>query len=881
MAKKIAETPLMKQYLEMKRRHPDAILLFRVGDFYETFSDDAIDASRILGITLTRRANGSASSIELAGFPHHALDTYLPRLVRAGRRVAICEQLEDPKLTKKLVKRGITELITPGLNLSDSLLQSRRNNFLAGVCFGPKQVGMAFLDISTGEFLCAQGTPQYADKLMGAIGPAELVMMRGDKARAARLAPPSCTLYELEDWIYTEQAAHERLTRHFSTASLRGFGVDDLPLGVIAAGSLLYYLDATEHKQIAHITSLARIDEERYVRLDRFTVRNLEIIDPLGEGGKSLLDILDRTCCPPGARMLRRRLVMPLAHVDEINARLDMVQILYDDPELRSHLSDILTDIGDPERIASKIGARRVGPREMLRLLQSLQAFDRLRALLDSSGFDQLHRTAESIDPLTELTRRLRATLRDDAPTMLSQGNVIAPGVDDELDQLHDLLDHSNERLDQMLQAEIAATGIASLKRGYNSVFGYYFEVRNTYRDKAPAHWIRKQTLVGAERYITPELKELEQKILGAEERIAAIESRIFNELIETAVRYIPAIMRDAQEAAGLDCDLSAATAAIDNHYVRPAVDDSLELDITDGRHPVIEQMLPPGEMYVANSVRLDTERQQIMVITGPNMSGKSALLRQTALIALMAQAGQFVPARSARVGAVDKIFTRVGASDNISRGESTFMVEMTEAASILNNMSRRSLILFDELGRGTSTYDGISIAWAIVENIHENGACRPRTLFATHYHELNEMEKSFPRVVNYNVAVSEHDGKVLFLRKLEKGGSAHSFGIHVARIAGIPPSIVKRAGEVLRELESTSRQESKESESDPAKPDMAGLGKRREGYQTSIFQLDDPLLGQIRDRILGLDIDNLTPIQALTTLHGLKSLLTGKPEQR
>lgn len=881
MAKKIAETPLMKQYLEMKRRHPDAILLFRVGDFYETFSDDAIDASRILGITLTRRANGSASSIELAGFPHHALDTYLPRLVRAGRRVAICEQLEDPKLTKKLVKRGITELITPGLNLSDSLLQSRRNNFLAGVCFGPKQVGMAFLDISTGEFLCAQGTPQYADKLMGAIGPAELVMMRGDKARAARLAPPSCALYELEDWIYTEQAAHERLTRHFSTASLRGFGVDDLPLGVIAAGSLLYYLDATEHKQIAHITSLARIDEERYVRLDRFTVRNLEIIDPLGEGGKSLLDILDRTCCPPGARMLRRRLVMPLAHVDEINARLDMVQILYDDPELRSHLSDILTDIGDPERIASKIGARRVGPREMLRLLQSLQAFDRLRALLDSSGFDQLHRTAESIDPLTELTRRLRATLRDDAPTMLSQGNVIALGVDDELDQLHDLLDHSNERLDQMLQAEIAATGIASLKRGYNSVFGYYFEVRNTYRDKAPAHWIRKQTLVGAERYITPELKELEQKILGAEERIAAIESRIFNELIETAVRYIPAIMRDAQEAAGLDCDLSAATAAIDNHYVRPAVDDSLELDITDGRHPVIEQMLPPGEMYVANSVRLDTERQQIMVITGPNMSGKSALLRQTALIALMAQAGQFVPARSARVGAVDKIFTRVGASDNISRGESTFMVEMTEAASILNNMSRRSLILFDELGRGTSTYDGISIAWAIVENIHENGACRPRTLFATHYHELNEMEKSFPRVVNYNVAVSEHDGKVLFLRKLEKGGSAHSFGIHVARIAGIPPSIVKRAGEVLRELESTSRQESKESESDPAKPDMAGLGKRREGYQTSIFQLDDPLLGQIRDRILGLDIDNLTPIQALTTLHGLKSLLTGKPEQR
>lgn len=866
----------MKQYLEMKRRHPDAILLFRVGDFYETFSADAIEASRILGITLTRRANGSASSVELAGFPHHALDTYLPRLVRAGKRVAICEQLEDPRLTKKLVKRGITELITPGLNLSDSLLQARRNNFLAGIAFGNRQAGVAFLDISTGEFLCAQGSPQYVDKLMSGIAPAELVMMRGEKAKAAKLVEPSCPLYELEDWIYTTQAAHERLTRHFSTASLKGFGVDNMELAVIAAGSLLYYLDATEHRQIAHITSLSRIDEDRYVRLDRFTVRNLELLAPLAEGGRSLLDVLDRTCCPPGARMLRRRLAFPLAHVDEINARLDMVQILYDDEELRDHMTELLTDIGDPERIASRIGSQRVGPRDMLRLLQALLSLARMRSLLAGTDHGPLRKAAEAIDPLDELTRQLRDTLSDDAPAMVNQGGAIAKGVDPELDELRSLLAHSKDALNAILAREIKATGIPSLKIGFNSVFGYYIEVRNTYRDKAPAEWIRKQTLVGAERYITPELKEYEQKILGAEERIAAIESRIFSELVQTASRYIPAIMRDASEAADLDCHLSAATVALEYGYVRPTVDESMSLDITDGRHPVIERMMPTGEMYVANSVRLDTERQQIMVITGPNMSGKSALLRQTALIALMAQTGQFVPARSARIGAVDKIFTRVGASDNISRGESTFMVEMTEAASILNNMSPRSLILFDELGRGTSTYDGISIAWAIVENIHENGACRPRTLFATHYHELNEMEKSFPRVVNYNVAVKEVDGKVIFLRKLEKGGSAHSFGIHVARLAGIPPSIVKRAGEVLGQLESTGNG----GKMVASKPDMAAVGTHREGFQTSIFQLDDPLLGQIRDKILGLDIDNLTPLQALTLLHSLKSILTGKPDE-
>lgn len=866
----------MKQYLEMKRKHPDAILLFRVGDFYETFSTDAIDASRILGITLTRRANGAASSVELAGFPHHALDTYLPRLVRAGKRVAICEQLEDPKLTKKLVKRGITELITPGLNLSDSLLQARRNNFLAGVCFSGKEAGVAFLDISTGEFLCAQGSQQYVEKLLGGIAPAELVMMRGEKSRAARMAPPKCALYELDDWIYTQQAAEERLTRHFSTASLRGFGVDKLPLAVIAAGSLMFYLDATEHRQVAHITSLSRIDEDRYVRLDPFTVRNLELLEPMAEGGKSLLDVLDRTCCAPGARMLRRRLVFPLARVKEINERLEMVQIFYDDEELRNHLGTILAEIGDPERIASKIGALRVGPREMVRLLQALQAFDALRRLLQTLGREPLLKAADSIDPLTELTHRLRATLNPDAPAMLNQGNAIAEGVDAELDELRGLLTHSKEALADIQRREAEATGIPSLKIGFNSVFGYYLEVRNTYRDKAPADWIRKQTLTGAERYITPELKDYEQKIFGAQDRIDAIERRIFDELVGVASRYIPAIRRNTEAAAELDCNLSAALSALEGNYVRPTVDESMELDITDGRHPVIERMMPPGEIYVANSVRLDTERQQIMVITGPNMSGKSALLRQTALIALMAQTGHFVPAKAARIGLVDKIFTRVGASDNISRGESTFMVEMTEAASILNNMTPRSLILFDELGRGTSTYDGISIAWAIVENIHENGACRPRTLFATHYHELNEMEKSFVRVVNYNVSVSESGGKVIFLRKLQKGGSAHSFGIHVARLAGIPPSIVKRAGEVLQQLESAA---DKDAADTVGKPDMADMGKQREGYQASIFQLDDPLLGQIRDIILRLDIDNLTPLQALTMLHKLKSLLTGKPE--
>ncbi len=872
MAKKIIETPLMKQYAEMKRKHPDAILLFRVGDFYETFSEDAIEASRILGITLTRRANGSASTVELAGFPHHALDTYLPKLVRAGRRVAICEQLEDPKLTKKLVKRGITELVTPGLNLSDSLLQARRNNFLSGVYFGHHRTGVAFLDISTGEFLCAEGDDQYIDKLLGNIEPRELIVMRGEKEHARTRFSLRCSMFELEDWIYTMQAATERLTRQFGTQTLKGFGVSDMHEGVIAAGSLIHYLDATQHTQASHITSLSRIDQSKYMRLDRFTIRNLELIAPLDEEGKSLLDVLDKTSCPPGSRMLRRRLTFPLVNAVAINTRLDTVQALVDDPELRIHLTEILTSIGDPERIAAKIGTQRVTPRELLRLRQSLTAFNELKKTLSLAETEILRQHSEDIDPLELLHTKLLTTLHEDAPALPGPGT-IATGVDNELDELRNLLVHNKEALNAILAREVEATRIPSLKIGFNNVFGYYIEVRNTYRDKAPAEWIRKQTLVGAERYITPELKEYEQKILGAEERISALEHKIFAEIVQYTAPYIPAILRNTTEAAAIDCALSAAETAIENNYVRPKVDDTLELDITDGRHPVIEQTLPVGEKYVANSVHLDNDRQQIMIITGPNMSGKSALLRQTALIVLMAQTGQYVPARAAHIGIIDKIFTRVGASDNISRGESTFMVEMTEAASILNNMSDRSLILFDELGRGTSTYDGISIAWSIVENIHENGLIRPKTLFATHYHELNEMESTFPRIVNYNVAVREIDGKVVFLRRLEKGGSAHSFGIHVARLAGIPPSIVKRAEEVLHELEA--------SQSKGTKAEIKGLGERREGYQMSIFQLDDPLLGQIRDKILGLDIDNLTPLQALTLLHTLKSLLTGKPEQK
>jgi DNA mismatch repair protein MutS len=868
--KKIVETPLMKQYLEMKRKHPDAILLFRVGDFYETFSDDAIEASQILGITLTRRANGAATHVELAGFPHHALDSYLPKLVRAGKRVAICEQLEDPKLTKKLVKRGITELVTPGINMSDNILQAGQNNYLAGLSFGTKSIGVAFLDISTGEFLCEEGDKASIDKLLSTIQPKEVVMMRGEKGRAVQMFPLKCAMFELEDWIYTYQAANDRLTRQFSTSTLKGFGLEHMPQAVVAAGSLIYYLDSTNHTHTSHITSLRRIDQQNYVRLDRFTLRNLEVLTPLTEEGTTLLQIIDRTCSPIGARRLRKRLMFPLLDHKEINHRLDVVEWMVGHPEESEQMREYLTDIGDPERIAARTAALRVGPRELVRLRHSLQAFVNLKRVLLETDSQVMKAIGESLDPLTELTDTLQRTLLEDSPLQASQGGMIASGVNAELDELRGLLHHNKEALNAILAREIEATGIPSLKISFNNVFGYYIEVRNTHRDKVPETWIRKQTLVSAERYITPELKEFEQKILGAEERISILETQIFNKLVEDTGRYVPTIMHNANEAAEIDCHLAMAAIADDYGYVRPQVDDSLELDITEGRHPVIERMMPVGEQYVSNSVHIDCDNQQILIITGPNMSGKSALLRQTALIVLLAQTGSFVPARAAKIGVVDKIFTRVGAGDNISRGESTFMTEMTEAAAILNNMSPRSLILFDELGRGTATYDGISIAWAIVEHIHENGYCRPKTLFATHYHELNEMEKSFPRIANFNVSVSEVDGKVVFMRKLRKGGSEHSFGIHVAKIAGIPPSIVKRANQVLARLE-------EDNASGGGKAELKDLGKMREGYQMSIFQLDDPLVSEIRGKILKLDIDNLTPLQALTILHDLKSLLLGR----
>lgn len=857
----------MKQYMEMKRRHPDAILLFRVGDFYETFSDDAITASRILGITLTRRANGSASHVELAGFPHHALDAYLPKLVRAGKRVAICEQLEDPKLTKKLVKRGITELVTPGLNLSDSLLQADTNSYVAALYPEGRNFGLAFLDLSTGEFLYALADRQEADKLLATMRPKELITIRGRKQQLMEMLRITIPVFELDDWIYTLQSATERLTKHFGTTTLKGFGLDaPLAPATIAAASLLYYLDQTHHSHISHIASLRRIEQEKYVRLDRFTVRNLELFTAGADEGQSLITVLDHTVTPMGARLLRRHIAFPLVDADAIRARHDIVEWFVAHPELCSTTGNTLDEIGDAERLAGKTGANRSGPRDLVRLRQALQAFATIKKQLAGSGCHRLAALAEGIDPLSVLSRKLETTLNADAPAQISQGNAIAPGVSEELDSLRHLLHHNKEALDAILAREIEATGITSLKIAFNNVFGYYIEVRNTHRDKVPEHWIRKQTLVSAERYITPELKEYEQRILGAEERISALENSIFTALLTETINYVPAILRNAAVTAETDVARSMAMAAVEYGYVRPEIDDSLVIDIIDGRHPVIERNMPAGERYVANSIRIDSDREQIIMITGPNMSGKSALLRQTALITLMAQAGGFVPAREARIGLVDKIFTRVGASDNISRGESTFMVEMTEAAAILNNMGPRSLILFDELGRGTSTYDGISIAWAIVENIHENGVVRPRTLFATHYHELNEMADTFPRIANYNVSVSENNGKVIFLRKLEKGGSAHSFGIHVARIAGVPPTIVRRADQVLAHLESTHA-----GNKGPVAPAVAP--------SETIFQLDDPLLSDIRERILELDIDNLTPIQSLGILHELKSLLTGRSE--
>lgn len=860
----------MKQYYEMKKKHPDAVLLFRVGDFYETFSDDAITASEILGITLTRRANGSATYVELAGFPHHALDTYLPKLVRAGKRVAICEQLEDPKLTKKLVKRGITELITPGVNMSEGALNNRENNFLAAVHFNKTSVGIAFLDISTGEFVCEQCERTVADKLLTKLQPKELLRMRGTRQEYEQSLTYRCSVYELDDWIYTVDAATERLQRHFDTMSLKGFGVDAIPDAVIAAGSILQYLDITGHTNLKHISSLRRIGNDRYMTLDRFTIRNLELVAPLTPEGMSLLDVLDHTVTPMGARLLRNWILFPLIDPVAINRRLDVVDYFFKDTMLRDRSTEILKRVGDLERLVSRLGLRRIGPRDTVTLQAALESVTELRRLMAESDSNILREMAGGMHDVSAATDAIRRTLMPDPPAKVGgAGRIIASGVHPELDEWRDLHDNANLRLEQIRVRETEQTGIPSLKIGFNNVFGYYIEVRNTHKDKVPAEWIRKQTLTAAERYITPELKELEEKIMQARDRIDALEAELFNQLLDGLSRFITDMQTLAHVAERIDTLLALATVAERFKYVRPVVDDSMELSITEGRHPVIERRLPAGEAYISNSVRLDCDKSQIMMITGPNMSGKSALLRQTALITLMAQMGSFVPAQAAHIGFVDKIFTRVGASDNISLGESTFMTEMNEASAILNNMTPRSLILFDELGRGTSTYDGISIAWAIVEHIHENGRCRPKTLFATHYHELNEMEGTFQRVVNYNVSVKEIKGRVVFMRKLERGGSEHSFGIHVAKLAGMPPSIVRRAEQVLKQLET--------KETDAPKANVSQLGTARDGYQLSFFQLDDPLLEQIRDRLLTLQIDNLTPLQALETLHDLQCLLTGK----
>lgn len=860
----------MKQYYEMKKKHPDAVLLFRVGDFYETFSDDAITASEILGITLTRRANGSATYVELAGFPHHALDTYLPKLVRAGKRVAICEQLEDPKLTKKLVKRGITELITPGVNMSEGALNNRENNFLAAVHFNKTSVGIAFLDISTGEFVCEQCERAVADKLLTKLQPKELLRMRGTRQEYEQSLTYRCSVYELDDWIYTVDAATERLQRHFDTMSLKGFGVDAIPDAVIAAGSILQYLDITGHTNLKHISSLRRIGNDRYMTLDRFTIRNLELVAPLTPEGMSLLDVLDHTVTPMGARLLRNWILFPLIDPVAINRRLDVVDYFFKDTMLRDRSTEILKRVGDLERLVSRLGLRRIGPRDTVTLQAALESVTELRRLMAESDSDILREMAGGMHDVSAATDAIRRTLMPDPPAKVGgAGRIIASGVHPELDEWRDLHDNANLRLEQIRVRETEQTDIPSLKIGFNNVFGYYIEVRNTHKDKVPAEWIRKQTLTAAERYITPELKELEEKIMQARDRIDALEAELFNQLLDGLSRFITDMQTLAHAAERIDTLLALATVAERFKYVRPVVDDSMELSITEGRHPVIERRLPAGEAYISNSVRLDCDKSQIMMITGPNMSGKSALLRQTALITLMAQMGSFVPAQAAHIGFVDKIFTRVGASDNISLGESTFMTEMNEASAILNNMTPRSLILFDELGRGTSTYDGISIAWAIVEHIHENGRCRPKTLFATHYHELNEMEGTFQRVVNYNVSVKEIKGRVVFMRKLERGGSEHSFGIHVAKLAGMPPSIVRRAEQVLKQLET--------KETDAPKANVSQLGTARDGYQLSFFQLDDPLLEQIRDRLLTLQIDNLTPLQALETLHDLQCLLTGK----
>ena len=866
----IVETPMMKQFNEIKAKHPDAILLFRCGDFYETFSGDAIKASQVLGITLTKRANGSGKTIELAGFPHHALDTYLPKLVRAGMRVAICDQLEDPKLTKKIVKRGVTELVTPGVSYSDTTLNHKENTFLASVYLNKSQAGVSFLDISTGEYLVAEGTIEYVDKLLNSFGPKEVLFDRSKRKDFETLFGTKYFTYALEDWAFNPDSAYERLLKHFETKNLKGFGVDNLSNGVVAAGAILHYLDLTHHQQTGHITQLSRIEEERYVWLDRFTVRNLELYGSINEGAKTLLDVIDKTISPMGARMLKRWIAFPLKDVKPINERLSVVEFFFKNPDLKLLLEHNITLIGDLERIISKVAVGRINPREVVQLKVALKAIEPIKKACLLAENETLRKIADQLNVCAVISEKIENEINNDPPNFIHRGGVIKSGVNADLDELRQLAYSGKDFLQKIQERESDETGIPSLKINFNSVFGYYIEVRNTHKDKVPETWIRKQTLVNAERYITQELKVYEEKILGAEEKILAIETLLFNEMVSSLIDYITAIQLDSNLIAQLDCLLSFTKVSTENKYIRPEITDTDVLDIKQGRHPVIEKQLPIGETYIANDVYLDSTTQQIIIITGPNMSGKSALLRQTALITLMAQIGCFVPVESAKIGVVDKIFTRVGASDNISLGESTFMVEMNEAASILNNLSNRSLILFDELGRGTSTYDGISIAWAIVEYIHEHSSCKPKTLFATHYHELNEMEKSFHRIKNYNVTVKEVDKKVIFLRKLVRGGSEHSFGIHVAKMAGMPQSIVKRSEQILLQLETDNRQ------SGIAKP-VGEIAQQREGFQLSFFKLDDPVLEQIRDEIKNLDINNLTPVEALNKLSEVKRIITGK----
>ena len=870
MANDVVMTPMMKQFFELKAKHPDAVMLFRCGDFYETYSEDAVISAEILGITLTKRANGQAKSVEMAGFPFHALDTYLPKLIRAGKRVAICDQLEDPKMTKKLVKRGITELVTPGVAINDNVLSHKENNFLAAVHFVKNQCGVAFLDISTGEFLTAEGTDEYIDKLLNNFAPKEVLYERGRKGMFEGNFGSKFLTFELEDWVFTEASSRERLLKHFETKNLKGFGVENLKLGTVAAGAILQYLDVTHHHQLGHITALSRIEEDRYVRLDKFTVRSLELLGSMNDGGSSLLQVIDKTISPMGGRLLKRWMIFPLKNEKPINARLNVVEYFFRDPDFKEFIEEKLHLIGDLERIVSKAAVGRISPREVVQLKVALQAIEPIKNACLNADDESLRSIGEQLNLCALIRDKIASEIKNDPPLLINKGGVIADGINADLDELRKIAFSGKDYLLQIQQRESELTGIPSLKIAYNNVFGYFIEVRNTHKDKVPETWIRKQTLVNAERYITQELKEYEEKILGAEDKIIALETKLYGDLVLQLADYISSIQINANQIARLDCLLSFANVARANRYIRPVIEDSDVLEIKQGRHPVIEKQLPIGEPYIANDVYLDSEEQQIIIITGPNMSGKSALLRQTALITLLAQIGSFVPAEAARIGLVDKIFTRVGASDNISQGESTFMVEMNEAADILNNISGRSLILFDELGRGTSTYDGISIAWAIVEHIHQHPKAKARTLFATHYHELNEMEELFKRIKNYNVSVKEVDNKIIFLRRLERGGSEHSFGIHVAKLAGMPKSIIKRANTILHQLES---QRQKHEEVAP----KISKTTSDSGVQLSFFQLDDPVLSQIRDEILHLDVNNLTPLEALNKLSDIKKIVKGR----